>query len=257
MSEQNEHQKELRKEVGVSEGGSTIYEYDEQEEIGWRPPEAYGTYMEDIEGHFENLFPGRESFVFHEIVSDLVHLDVHILKPTEDNNFYVMYTTGMSDKPMNLPESLQDDAHKHLERAELFMLLPPTWNPGEAGTLSNDIPYEEYWPIQMIKYLARFPHEYNTWFAWGHTIPNGAAYEPIIDGSDMGGFVLLELDENFSPAKAADGTPIHLYMVMPAYKEEIEYKLKHGMGALDDLYTENDLPLVMDMHRKNVCENLS
>lgn len=255
MSEEN--QKEMRKEVGVSEGGSTIYEYAEKEETGWRSPEAYGVYAEEIEKHFESLFPNREGFVFHEIMSDLVHIDVHILKPTEKDNYYVMFTTGMSDKPMTLPEGLQDDDHKHLERAELFMLLPPTWNPGEVGTTNSDIPYEEYWPIQIIKYLARFPHEYNTWFAWGHTIPNGAEYEPIIDGSDMGGFVLLELDENFSPTTAEDGTPIHFYMVMPAYKEEIEYKLQHGMSALDDLYAENDLPIVIDMHRKNVCEDIA
>ncbi|MFQ8729788.1 MAG: suppressor of fused domain protein [Enterocloster bolteae] len=25
----------------------------------------------------------------------------------------------------------------------------------------------EYWPIRLIKYLARFPHEYSTWLGWG------------------------------------------------------------------------------------------
>lgn len=241
------------REVGTSPGGSTLYEYDDLKNTGWRPPEAYGAYVEDVEKHFQELFPGRESTVFHEIMSDLVHIDVHIMKPTDEKPFYVVYTTGMSDLPMTLPEEIAEE-YKHLERAELFIMLPETWDPGAEHSVSTDIPYEQYWPIHMLKYLARFPHEYGTWLGWGHTIPNGPDYEPFLEGCGMGGFVLLELDENFSPLKTADGTPVHLYMVAPAYREEIEYKLEHGMNALDELFAKNDLPLVVDLQRENYCK---
>ena len=43
---------------------------------------------------------------------------------------------------------------------------------GRAGSNPKDLPYERFWPIQMLKFLARFPHEYKTWLGWGHTIPN-------------------------------------------------------------------------------------
>ncbi|MCD8279004.1 suppressor of fused domain protein, partial [Enterocloster citroniae] len=153
----------------VSKGGSPIYHYDEKKDKEWRPPQAYGEYGEEITRHFGALFPDREEFVFHEILSDLVHIDVNIMRPREDKPYYVMYTTGMSDLPMTLPEEI---AHREdLKYGELFMFLPKEWNPGETGQLDSDIPDSQYWPIRLIKYLARFPHEYGTWLDWGHTIP--------------------------------------------------------------------------------------
>ena len=92
----------------VSKGGSPIYRYEDKENEGWRPPEAYGVYAEEINAHFQGLFPNREEFVFHELLSDLVHIDVNIMRPDETHPYYVMYTTGMSDMPMTLPEEIQD-----------------------------------------------------------------------------------------------------------------------------------------------------
>jgi hypothetical protein len=154
----------------------------------------------------------------------------------------------MSDLPMTLPDSInsQDD----LKFAELFMLLPDSWNPGGEFAISTDMPYEDFWPIQMIKYLARFPHEYQTWLGWGHTIPNGENYEPILEGSEMSGMALLELD--FSPLETEKREKIHLYMVMPVTRAEMEYKLEHGMSALDEKFSAHDLPLVVDMYRQSV-----
>lgn len=44
-----------------------------------------------------------------------------------------------------------------------------------------------------------------------------------------------------------------LYFVIPAYKEEIEYKLKYGMEGLQERYAKGDLPLILDPHRPNLC----
>ena len=41
----------------------------------------------------------------------------------------------------------------------------------------------------------------------------------------------------------------------PAYKEEIEYKLKYGMGGLSQRFAEGKLPVVLDVHRPNFCED--
>ncbi|MFQ8729789.1 MAG: suppressor of fused domain protein [Enterocloster bolteae] len=68
--------------------------------------QAYGVYAEEINAHFQGLFPNREEFVFHELLSDLVHIDVNIMRPDETHPYYVMYTTGMSDMPMTLPEEI-------------------------------------------------------------------------------------------------------------------------------------------------------
>lgn len=235
----------------VSPGGSQIYHYEEQENQGFRPPQEYGKYADTVIKHFEEQFPGRESFVFHELISDLVHIDVNIMKPTEEDDFYVMYTTGMSDLPMTLPEEIAD--REDLKYGELFMFLPDTWNPGGPGADTTSMTEEEYWPIRIIKFLARFPHEYNTWLGSGHTIPNGAEYEPLAENTKLGGVVLTQSGGDIGTATAEDGTEINIFMVVPAYQEEIEYKLKYGMEALDKKFIEGALPVVLDIHRPNFC----
>lgn len=240
----------FRKKPQVSPGGSPIYRYETPQDQGWHPPEAYGTYAEEITAHFEALFPGRESFVFHELVSDLVHIDVNIMRPTAEKNYYVLFTTGMSDLPMTLPDELAD--HKELKYAEVFLFLPGGWDLGKTGDLGNDLPYSSYWPIHMLKFLARFPHEYKTWLAWGHTMPNGPDYAPFCDGLGFGGVVLDHLN-GLEGLDAKDGAHISFLFAIPAYKEEIEYKLKYGMEALSKRFTEGQLPLVLDVHRPNLC----
>ncbi len=234
-------------------GGSGIYRYENMEETGFRPPKAYGQYAEEITAHFEAMFPGRKTTVFHEILSDLVHIDVNIMYPSEKGQFYVMYTTGMSDLPMTLPEGYED--RKDLQFAELFLFLPPDWKPGTEGELDVNMDERDYWPIRLIKFLARFPHEYSTWLGGGHTMPNGPDYEPFCAGTEMGGVVLTQFGEDLGGFTAEDGTPVNLLMVIPAYREEIEYKLKYGMSALDEVFSENNLPMVLDISRPNYCKD--
>lgn len=237
----------------VSPGGSQIYRYQAKEDQGWRPPKEYGKYATAVTEHFEKFFPERESFVFHELISDLVHIDVNIMKPNAGHDFYVVYTTGMSDLPMTLPEEIGD--REDLKYGELFMFLPETWNPGEPGQANSEIPEQEYWPIRIIKFLARFPHEYETWLGTGHTIPNGPQYAPLCEDTGMGGVILTQSGGEIGTVKAEDGTEINIFMVVPAYQEEIEYKLKYGMEELDKRFIEGNLPVVLDIHRKNFCED--
>ena len=234
-----------------SPGGSAIYRYQTPEDQGFRPPEDVCVSTEAIEKHMEGIFPGWEGFVYHEIVSDLVHIDVHVLRSPE-GDCQVLYTTGMSDLPMHLPEEIAD--REDLKYAELYMLLPGDWNVGEENRTAQDLPYESFWPIQMLKFLARFPHEYQTWLGWGHTIPNGPDYTPICEGLGFGGAVLDQLTL-VPPVKTEDGKEISMLMVVPAYKEEIEFKLKYGMEGLSDRFAERKLPLVLDIHRPNFCED--
>ena len=236
-----------------SPGGSPIYRYKTPEKQGFRPPETEAASMEAIEKHMDKIFPNRGGFVYHEIMSDLVHIDVHILRPAGPDDCYVVYTTGMSDLPMNLPEEIAD--REDLKYAELYILLPGGWNVGEEGAAARDVPYESFWPIQMLKFLARFPHEYRTWLGWGHTIPNGPQYTPICDGVGFGGAVLTQ--PSLVPPLETGGRKISFYMMVPAYKEEIEYKLKYGMEGLGQRFVENRMPMVLDIHRPNCCADFT
>ena len=210
----------------VTPGGSPIYRYDDRENGGLRTPEESGIYAEEVDKRFEELFPGRESRVLHEIVSDLVHIDVHVMWPTQEQNFFVVYTTGMSDLSMTPAPEIPEEHRKNLELAELYFFLPGDW------PLSPDSPPSEaaYWPIRIMKFIARFPHEYKTWLGWGHTIPNGADYAPLDDSVGFGAVVLMGGgDAPLGRLETKDGRRLSLLNLVPAYKEEIEYKLKYGM----------------------------
>ena len=236
-----------RKKQEVTPGGSPIYRYEKPEDV-WRPPTEECVYAREIAAHFQALFPDRKELVCHELVSDIVHVDVHILQPPPDRGFQVLYTTGMSDRPMTLPEELAD--REDLKYAELYMFLPPDWD--LSRVLTEELPYERYWPIQMLRFLARFPHQYKTWLGWGHSIPNGPDYTPICEGVGFGGAVLAA-PQGVAPLETEDGRKISFYMLIPAYKEEIEYKLKYGMEGLGQRFTEGELPLVLDARRPNLC----
>mgnify|MGYP000664765674 CR=1 FL=1 len=55
--------------------------------------------MEETEQHFADVFgfDPDDTRVFHELMSDIVHIDVHIVPPDENRPFYLLFTTGMSD----------------------------------------------------------------------------------------------------------------------------------------------------------------
>ena len=236
-------------------GGSPVYRYEDHQEEGFQPPVDVGVYAKLVEEHFSRLFPDRGHFIYHEMISDRVHVDVHILRPTEEQNFYVLYTTGMSDLPMTLPEGLEN--REELKYAELFLFLPGSWNVGEESVSAKDLPYESYWPINMLKFLARFPHEYHTWLGFGHTMPNGPDYAPMCGGVGFGGVVLDWLGKEYGRVENPEGHDVMLYYVIPAYKQEIEYKLKYGMEGLSKRFSEGELPLVLDIHRPNLCADFT
>ena len=134
----------------VTPGGSPIYRYEEQENREFQMPAEMGRYAGEIEAQFAQLFPDHKSFVFHELLSDLVHIDVHVICPDEELPFYVLYTTGMSDLPMTLPEEIAEQ--ELYRRSELYLFLPGDWQLGKPGDVATDIPPEYYWPIHMIKF---------------------------------------------------------------------------------------------------------
>lgn len=105
-----------------------------------------------FEEHFAKYI-GPIHSVFHEILSDLIHVDVHYIKPSEKHNYHTLFTTGMSYLPMSTPERLEE-----YQYAELVVCLPPDWPISDEALRDN----KYYWPIRWLKMLARFPHEYET-----------------------------------------------------------------------------------------------
>jgi len=199
---------------------------------------------------------GPIASVFHEIVSRGVHLDVNWIAPTPSRPIHVLVTMGMSDLPMNVPKELKDDAYM-----ELLVVLPGNW-PLTKDALKDE---QNYWPIRLLKDMARLPHDYNTWLGFGHTVPNG---DPPVPYSSNTSFccalihppILLfgnpdpvPFPLDFFKLRIDASKTIRFFTVLPMYAEEVAFKLDNGLDPLMDLYDQHNVTSMIDIHRPNVC----
>ena len=200
--------------------------------------------IEAISAHIERYI-GPVHKVFHEIISDLVHVDIHWVQPTNAKPFHTLITSGMSDRPMKTPERTEE-----CQYAELMTRLPPDWKMSEAD-FKNEA---WYWPLRWLKILARLPHEYDTWLWEGHTVPHGDPPEPFAPNTKLCGVILLRpmTDEAFWELSTGEKT-IHFFGMYPLYAEEMNHKLSHGAESLLPRFEKHGVSDVIDLNRKNVC----
>ena len=177
---------------------------------------------ERLVGHLEKHV-GGEPVVFHERVSDRVHLDVHVVPPHEGHPYWVLMTSGMSALPMTVPDEVDDRSDRL--HAELYLLLPPSWSMDQESFKDE----RNYWPIRLLKGLARIPHDFATWLGHGHSIPNGDPAEPYARGTKLTGAIIIEsrgLGADFGVV--AGSPPIRIYQVLPVTSAEMDMKLRMG-----------------------------
>lgn len=201
--------------------------------------------IEALESFISNSF-GKFSSVFHEIVSPDIHVDIAIIEPNDQQDYYTLITMGMGAYKMNAPKEL---SKYKLDFAEIMVRLPKEW-------IVNNNEEKWYWPLRWLKILARFPLEQDTWLGDGHTIPNG---EPFSEDTLLNCILLLsavDKDCNEAIVKLPSGKVINFYTMVPLYEEEVKYKIENGVEALLDKFEQEDIPFppIIDKNRKNVCK---
>ncbi|MFX1397892.1 MAG: suppressor of fused domain protein [Promethearchaeota archaeon] len=236
-----------RKKQERAESGEPIYRYKNKELNSKDFNFAIGV-EENIEAitlHIKRNI-GSIDNVLHEIISDVVHIDVHVVS-AYDFDAKILITSGMSDIPMNAPKGCED-----LKYAELMFFLPNNW----PLTFKDFKKERNYWPIRNIKFIARFPHIYKAWIWEGHSIPFGDPPEPYSEKTELCCLILvppLLLDEKAWKLEKNGDKCIYFFALMPLYKEEMEYKLKHGYDALmERMLRDGDLDIT-NFSRKNYC----
>ena len=169
--------------------------------------------------------------VWHELISDRIHLDVHMVPPSQDHPYYVMVTSGMSARPMTLPPDLEEpDEWRY---AELCIVLPADWQLGEDAFKDDN----NYWPVRLLKSTARIPHDFNSWLGYGHSIPNGQPAEPYAANAPFTGVVLIPPFAMPADFFALAGQPpLHIFQLLPVTDSEMQLKLDLGLeGMLDQI----------------------
>jgi len=224
--------------------GNPVYHHPEV--TGWEPALAED-HIEEISDHIERCL-GPIEMVYHEIISDTVHIDVYHVPPSDRYPFHIMVTSGMSDRPMNVPEGVGTSPY-----VELMVMLPPDWK------ISQEAFSDErwYWPVRSLKFLARFPHKVNSWFCAGHTIGNGNPPAPFADNTKLDSILFLppvgDFDD-FSTLALKDGKSIQFLAIVPLYREELALKMNKGMSALLEAFDRHNMDNVIDPKRKNVAK---
>ena len=229
------------------EAGYYIQECKKYIEQSQYSPEVYAqNEWNAVEEHI-NYYFGEYQNVFHELVSPDIHVDICIIPPDEERNYYTLVTLGMGAHRMAVPEEL---AEQKLDRAELLLTLPPYWQLN-AAALQDE---RWSWPIRLLKSSARLPINNCTWLAWGHTIGLNEN-ETYADNTKFCGSILtcpLGCPEGSDYCTLPNGDDVNFYQLTPLYQEEIEYKCVKGAEALLDLLAGADTDFVIDIARPNV-----
>ena len=202
--------------------------------------------IKSIGDHIETYF-GKIAFVMHEKQSPLVHVDVYVVREMGEKKYQYLITSGMSEKPMPVPEGAEDGRY-----AELVIALPGHW-PLSPEAFKDEA---NYWPIRVLKNLARFPHEHKTWMYEGHSAHWVNPPAPIASNTNMTSIVLLRprlISDETQYIHVSKNKHIRLWAVYPAYHEEVDLKERQGSGKLDELFDRAGVTELLDPGRPSVA----
>ena len=204
--------------------------------------------MEKVSAYIKQQY-GEFDIVAHEMVSPDIHCDIVIVPPTEEQPYYKLVTMGAGAYKMNIPKDLKSDV---CDRAEYVVFLPADWN------LKSD-KEEDYWPIRMLKTVARLPVRADDWLYYSHTVNLTEDGSPVAENTQFNSCVLLVSKgrkQYVKPLKLGfRGKKVAFYQLYPLYQEELEYKLEHSFLDLMDKVDEEELNnQVINIHRKNFCK---
>ena len=135
------------------------------------------------------------------------------------------------------------------------MTLPAHWQLDQAS-LDDE---RWYWPIRLLKTLARLPHKHATWLGWGHTVPNGDPPQPYAANTQLAGAILLPsitAPSAFHELVIPGHKHIHFFSVVPLYESEMNLKLAKGSDALTALFAKKGVTDIVDLTRRDVSKKL-
>lgn len=219
-----------------------MYAFDNEDDFDEDECELYDDdELEVVEEHIEEYF-GEFPTIFHEIRSPDIHCDIYIVPPTEKRDYYTLITVGMGAHVMDIPEGLE---REDLGRAELMICLPKNWKIGENSP-------EWFWPISLLKNLARLPIISQTWLGWGHSVDNK---DPFSSNTMLCGSLLIypeDVESGADTCRLPNGDTVNFLELVPLYREEMNFKIDNDTHEL--LERMNGVSHIIDINRENTCE---
>lgn len=177
-----------------------------------------------VQAHIKQHF-GDFSQVINEVESPDICLEIAIIPPRPEHNYYTLVTMGMGAHQMNVPE---DEPQAELERAELLINLPPNWPLADEALLEE----AHFWPVRLLRQIARLPIVDDTWLDWGHIVRN--AGEPYAENTELCCVLLLSpgvFGEPSYECTLPGGELVNFYQLIPLYQEELDFVLENGLES--------------------------
>lgn len=204
--------------------------------------------MDKVSDYIKQQY-GEFDIVAHELVSPDIHCDIAIVPPTDDQPYYKLVTMGAGAFKMNVPEDLKSDVY---ERAEYVVFLPADWN------IKSD-KEEDYWPIRMLKTVARLPVSMDDWLFYRHTVNLTDDESPVAENTGFNSCVLfISFGKGNKPVEPLkldlSDKEVAFFQLVPLYPEELQFKLEHSFDELEDIMDDDLYDPVVDIHRKNYCK---
>ena len=201
---------------------------------------------DDILGHVK-VHIDQQFGVYTQLLTDNSDadypLEIAVISPRLEHDYYTLVTVGLSRHRMGFPEERREEK---LERAELLINLPRDWKLTKA-----DCREERWsWPIRMMLATAHFAMENpEVGLESRTTLDEGEDGIPFAENTELRGEVLLcpgvfGADSFF--CRLPDGDEVNFYQVIPLYREEIQYKLEHGLNVVTDREKISYDPAEMD-----------
>jgi hypothetical protein len=172
---------------------------------------------------------------------------IQSIPPSDEHPYLVLFTNGMSDRPMKVPAG--QEAWRY---AELVMHLPPDWpHPRDAQGDARWL-----WPIHWLRKAAYLPHLNETWLgSSGTIIPSADPPVPLGPNTKQSCLLLIPDFANLSdPLVLADGKLIHFHTVVPLYTEERDYEAKFGLREFYQRFIQRKVSITVDIHRPSFVD---
>jgi hypothetical protein len=175
------------------------------------------------EESFDQVAEIQEYFEYHtdiapqplglqELIPGQVNVSVWTIDPGNRKDPKIIFTTGMSEKPLPVPEGFEERQH-----VELMMYLPPDWPcpPSLADTAQS-------WPWIWLRAIAHNSHEHGVWLGeWTSTFANGDPPQPLDASTPFCAFVLATNFGGYEGFPSDDGRFVNIVTAVPIYPEEL------------------------------------
>ena len=146
---------------------------------------------------------------------------------------------------MNVPPGMEG-----YEYCELMLHLPFYW--------IIDRKPENYWPVEWLRRVARYPRENGTWLFYGRLMPGDGpplssntrlncltvgATRMLPNTAERDKFIMLDLGVK----------TVYFFTLLPLYEEEAQYRKDHTAEELFDLFDERDISDIIIPGRRSAA----